>query len=230
MRLVLALLLAALPAAASAQVCRLALSLALDVSSSVDRQEYRLQADGLATALVDPGVVEAFLAVPGQRVALHIYEWSGRYQQEVVLDWTWIEGAGDLRRIAGGIAGKARSYEQFPTALGYALGFGATALSEGPPCWRRTLDVSGDGENNEGFSPRLAHREFPFEGVTVNGLVIGANRTNLRRYYQAVVIRGPGAFVEVATDYEDFAVAMRRKLIRELGPGPMSGVPEAAGP
>jgi Protein of unknown function (DUF1194) len=232
MRLLLALALAAaLPGAAAAQqVCRLALSLALDVSSSVDRQEYRLQADGLAAALVDPGVVDAFLAAPGQTVALHIYEWSGRYQQEVVLDWTLIETAADLERVAGLMAGKPRSYEQFPTALGYALGFGATALAEGPACWRRTLDVSGDGENNEGFSPRLAHREFPFEAVTVNGLVIGANRTNLRRYYQAVVIRGPGAFVEVATDYEDFAPAMRRKLIRELGPGPMSGAPAPAGP
>jgi Ca-activated chloride channel family protein len=30
------------------------------------------------------------------------------------------------------------------------------------------------------------------------------------------VIRGPGAFVEVAGTYDDYAEAMKRKLIREI--------------
>ena len=55
------------------------------------------------------------------------------------------------------------------------------------------------------------------DGVTVNGLVIGATRETLGRYYRQFVIQGPGAFVEVATDYGDFEQAMKRKLLRELG-------------
>ena len=51
----------------------------------------------------------------------------------------------------------------------------------------------------------------------MNGLVIGATRVTLARYYQQYVIQGPGAFVEMATDYADFERAMRRKLLRELG-------------
>jgi Ca-activated chloride channel homolog len=64
----------------------------------------------------------------------------------------------------------------------------------------------------------VAVREFGFDGVTINGLVVGGNVERLRRYYEDHVIHGPGAFVEVALDFDTFAEAMRRKLIRELGP------------
>ena len=60
-------LLAILPAPASA--CRLALLLALDVSSSVDEAEYELQRNGLAAALLSPNVEAAFLS-GGAPVAL----------------------------------------------------------------------------------------------------------------------------------------------------------------
>ena len=38
----------------------------------------------------------------------------------------------------------------------------------------------------------------------------------LTNYYANRVIKGPGAFVETAEDFNDFGNAMRRKLIREL--------------
>ncbi|MGC9371561.1 MAG: DUF1194 domain-containing protein, partial [Paracoccaceae bacterium] len=85
----------ALPGAAAAQgVCRLALLLALDVSSSVDAGEDRLQREGLAAALLSPAVTEALLETPDAPVALAAYEWSGRYQQKVLLDWQLITTAG----------------------------------------------------------------------------------------------------------------------------------------
>ena len=49
------------------EACRLALSLGLDVSSSVDAREYRLQTEGLAAALIAPEVRGAFLAAPRRR-------------------------------------------------------------------------------------------------------------------------------------------------------------------
>ncbi|MEO0913156.1 MAG: DUF1194 domain-containing protein [Pseudomonadota bacterium] len=36
-------------------------------------------------------------------------------------------------------------------------------------------------------------------------------------YFESLVIRGPGAFVVEARDYQDYARAMREKLIREIG-------------
>lgn len=211
---VLFLLVVAAPAQAA---CRLALSLGLDVSSSVDAREYRLQTAGLAAALMAPEVREAFLASPGRPVMLHVFEWSGWQQQLERLPWTLIEGPGDLERVAGHLAAQARSFEQYPTALGYAILHGGQALAERSDCERRVLDVSGDGTNNDGVAPELARRDASLSGVTINGLVVGANLTTLGRYYQQFVIQGPGAFVEAAQDYEGFERAMRRKLLRELG-------------
>jgi hypothetical protein len=92
-----ALLLAAglaTPAVAQEE-CRLALLLGMDVSASVDAAEYQLQIEGLAAALIHPSVVEAALNGTGP-VALSIYEWSGRFQQDVLVDWTLIQSEADL--------------------------------------------------------------------------------------------------------------------------------------
>ena len=134
-----------------------------------------------------------------------------------------IAGEGDLAEVAAQLLRQARSFEQFPTAIGFALLFGGQALAERTDCARRTLDISGDGTNNDGVSPEMARREAALAGVTVNGLVIGATVVTLSRYYRQFVIQGPGAFVEEAGDYDDFERTMRRKLLRELGVFQMSG-------
>ncbi len=214
---VLAICVAASPAAA----CRLALLLALDVSSSVDATEDQLQRGGLVAALTAPEVRAAFFAVDAP-VALAVYEWSGRYNQEVVLDWTLIDSPSALLSAAETVAASKRSHNEFPTAMGYALGFGAEMLGRAPSCLYRTIDMAGDGQNNEGFGPQLAYREFAFDEVTVNGLVVNAaeftSETMLIEFYKREVLRGPGAFLEVAQGFEDYERAMRRKLERELTP------------
>ncbi len=212
--------------------CRLALVLALDISSSVDPNEDRLQRQGLAAALTDPDVVAAFLASPDP-VALTAFEWSGRYNQTELLPWTMMTTEGDVTAAAARIAGSRRSTSEFPTALGYALGHAAGLLANGPDCAARTVDVAGDGVTNDGFGPAQAYETFPFAGVTVNGFVIadvdnGATM-ELFSYYRRVVLHGPGAFLESAQGYADYARGMRRKLLRELGL-PMIGGAVAAGP
>lgn len=202
------------PALAQDQ-CRLALQLGLDVSASVDPVEYQFQIDGLALALLDPTVTEAFLNGPGP-VALSIFEWSGRFQQDVLVDWTMITSEADLLTIADLISRQSRGSQDFPTALGYALGFASTRFQEGPTCLFQTLDISGDGQNNDGFPPTSAFEHFAFEGITVNGLAIGGASREIEEYYLAEVIHGPGAFVEFANDHADFGDTMRRKLEREL--------------
>lgn len=206
--------------------CRLALQLGLDVSASVDQAEYRLQVDGLASALLDPTVVEAFLTGPGP-VALSIFEWSGRFQQDVLIDWVMIDSEADLLEIAEAVSRSTRGHQDFPTALGYALGFAATRFREAPACLFQTLDISGDGQNNDGFPPVAAYEHFPFDGITVNGLAIGGASREIEDYYLAEVIHGPGAFVEFAATHLDFAETMRRKLERELRSMILGGAPGA---
>ncbi|MDF0603138.1 DUF1194 domain-containing protein [Psychromarinibacter sp. C21-152] len=217
---------AALPAGAA---CRLALLLALDISSSVDDAEDRLQREGLAAALTAPEIVEVVLALPDRPVALSVFEWSGRYQQDVLLDWRLLETRDDIFAAASRIAGSRRSYTEFPTAIGYALGYAAALIEGAPVCDQVTIDVSGDGRNNEGFAPRLAYENFPLGGVTVNGLVIGGLEEGLPQYYRENVIKGPGAFVETAADFDGFERAMRRKLLREMEVRAVGALPRAAG-
>lgn len=207
-------------APAAAQTCRLALVLAVDVSSSVDADEDRLQRGGLASALIAPDVVQAFLSSPDP-VALFIFEWSGRYNQEILLDWRYIRSEGDLLSASASVANSTRSHNDFPTAMGYALGYAADRIAKGPDCLFSTIDMAGDGQNNDGFGPRDAYAAFPFGGITVNGLVVnGAEfeaETGLIDFYESEVIRGPGAFVEIANGFDDYERAMERKLVREVG-------------
>lgn len=208
----------ALVSASPAAACRLALLLALDTSASVDRQEYVQQRNGLAAALIAPEVEAAFLSAP-EPVALAAYEWSGQWNQRVLLDWRMIRSGEDLLSTAEELSRVERTTTGFPTAIGHALGYGAGVLANAPVCERRTIDVSGDGKNNHGFPPELAYKHFPLDDVTVNALAIGgAIETDaLVAYFRAEVIKGPNAFVEQARDHEDFERAMRRKLEREVG-------------
>ena len=215
----------------AAAECRLALVLALDVSSSVDAQEDALQRGGLAAALISPPVERAIFAAP-LPVALAAYEWSGRYNQQVLADWRLIRSRRDLLEMAETLGRSNRSHTAFPTAMGYALGYGAGLLARGPDCLFRTLDMAGDGENNEGFGPAAAYAEFPFAGVTVNGLVVSAPddgaEIDLVTWYRDHVLHGPGAFLEVAQGFGDYERAMRRKLLRELRPRAVGALPHPA--
>lgn len=191
----------------------------MDVSSSVDAAEDALQRGGLANALRTEAVQTAFFASPDP-VALAVFEWSGRYNQVVLVDWTMITSADVLFDVANDIETSPRSHNDFPTAMGYALGFASTMLQRAPDCLFQTIDVAGDGENNDGFGPAEAYGAFPLSNVTVNGLVInGAEfeaETQLIPFYLNEVIQGLGSFIEVANGFEDYANAMERKLIREL--------------
>lgn len=195
--------------------CSLALVLALDASSSVDPREYQLQKQGLATALRDPEVRSVILTLGG--VMLSAFEWSGRNQQVIVADWTLLANDADIEGFAAKLDRFERPYDEFPTALGYALGFAAVHLRRAPRnCGRRVIDIAGDGVHNEGFAPSDAYRNFDFAGVTVNGLVIKGSRPDPEPYYRQEVLFGPGAFLQITTGYNDYARAMKRKLLREI--------------
>lgn len=204
--------------------CRLALVLALDVSSSVDAGEYALQRDGLAAALDDPLIRNAILDGDGH-VAVAIYEWSGRRQSAIVNPWVALTDDAAIDGLIRSLRSSLRSHSRFPTAMGYALGFGATLLSQGPVCDRNVIDLSGDGENNDGFSPRLAYRNFPFSNVTVNGLAVLGGSDEVLDYFHREVRYGHGAFVETSDGYEGYRDAMTRKLFRELNDMIVTAIP-----
>ncbi len=203
-----------LPAAAQ---CRIALTLGLDVSSSVDPLEYDLQIEGLAQALEDAEVRFALFQIPGAHVALQVYEWSGPYDQHIIADWMALRTPADADRLAATLRAHSRRFAYNPTALGEALRFGHGQLMRGPACDARKIDISGDGQSNVGIPPQTLYGRIDFGDITVNGLAIESDERALARYYRFFVIWGPDAFVEKAADFSTYGEAIRRKLIRELG-------------
>ena len=206
--------------------CRQALALGLDVSGSVDSREYRLQLDGLANALVHPEVAKALLSMAETPVALAVYEWSGPTDQRIILPWREVTDTTTLTTISDTLRNTKRAPLDPSTAIGSALRFGIALLGDKPMCWKRTLDISGDGKSNTGPDVQTVQRSLP-PAITVNGLVIGADTLDaqdrrmmeigeLISYYGAVVISGPDAFVESALGFDAFEAAMVRKLKREL--------------
>lgn len=206
------------------QQCDIALVLAIDASSSVNDQEYRLQMEGTASALLDPEVLDTIFSLDG--VYMAGFEWNGSTNQSMLFDWSYLRSEADVAAVANQIVTHIRNTRMAPTALGSALVY-AHGLHQNlaTPCWRKTVDVSGDGVSNEGVLPATVYGIFNFSQITVNGLaIINPKRRNsdyfeaLDEYYESELINGPGAFVIVADGFEDFARAMKEKLLKELTP------------
>ncbi|MDG2451892.1 MAG: DUF1194 domain-containing protein [Paracoccaceae bacterium] len=224
---VLVLIMALSVCATTASACRLALALGLDVSGSVDASEYRLQLNGLSTALLRPAVIESLLATPQTPVEIAVYEWSGPNHQITLVEWHEIKTLADIQRLASDLRMVNRAPANPSTALGTAMQYGAALLRERDHCWALTLDISGDGKSNTGPRPQDVQTSSDFNRITINALVVGgddlgqADRRQvqigeLQSYYDAYVIRGPGAFVETALGFNEYADSMERKLLREL--------------
>ena len=196
------------------------LILAVDASGSVDAAEFDLQTRGLANAFRDPDVVAAIRGAGGIAVAL--VQWSGPGHQLVVVDWITVFDNRSAGHFADRIEAAGRLIHG-ETSITHALRFCMQLFgTNGFSGRRKVIDVSGDGPTNFGI-PADAMRDLAAAaGITINGLAILNEWPDLDRYYSDHVIGGPGAFVVTAGDYQDFAKAIRLKLIREI-----RGVPVA---
>lgn len=215
--------------AAPVQGCPLALVLAMDVSASVDALEFRLQTEGTAAALASAPVQAAILA--DAPVALAVTLWAGQGEQAVVLGWRSLVTPADILAAADAVAAIPRPDWGGRTATAPALAHAARLLASAPPCGRQVIDLTTDDIANEGGDPR----SLPLGAIAVNALAVGgdlpldhgsraAEGGALTRWLSAQVIRGPGAFVEAADDWRDFAAAMERKLLREIAGGAFAGL------
>ena len=193
--------------------CDVALVLAVDVSGSVDPQEYEVQMVGLAEALRDGAVSEALVRLDA-RVAL--VQWTGSSRQEVTFPWRAIRSFDDSDRLADEIAGTPRAWRHFSTAVGEALIASMDLFDAVPECRRRVIDLSGDGVSNEGPPPEALRALLEQRGITVNALAIEGAEDDLTGYFFENVIWGPGAFVATANGFDDYPAKIRQKLLREL--------------
>ena len=218
--------------------CRHALILALDISGSVDAVEYKLQLNGIATALRDPEIQDVILQLPGNNIELLVFDWNGPGKQRILVDWTELVDEEVLEQVASTLLNRPKVGGIRQTALGEAIQYARRLMFEKPHCARKTIDISGDGINNAGPDPWEVYLEMDLTDVTVNALAVGQpdepilteegesySPGALFRYFERKVIRGPDAFAEHAEGYRDYANAIKRKLIRELAPLHLSGLP-----
>jgi hypothetical protein len=207
--------------------CRQALAMGLDVSGSVDAGEYQLQLQGLAAALTSPDTTSSILSVPSAPVRLLIYEWSGQNYQRILIPWTEISNLKTLQNLSTKLHQVQRQDAPPTTALGKAIQSGIGFLNQQTSCWKRTLDISGDGKSNTGPEPHRVNLPEQIDNIVINALVIGVDAgsrlshaelsiSELTAYFSNRVLAGPSAFSEVAVGFADYERAMSRKLLREL--------------
>lgn len=213
------------PPAISKQFVPLELLLAMDVSDSVDENEFALQQLGLATAFLDPQVTQAIEAMGG--IAVSVMQWAGEGAVATSIDWTEVNNAVDAARLAARIAETTRQAQGF-TAIGSAIRASIASIEDNAFNGARlVIDVSGDGTATQ-ENPSIARDQANALGITVNGLVILVGDMDLgiladedtTAHYRDFVVGGPGAFLIIADGFEDFARAMQEKLLREIS-GPM---------
>jgi len=196
----------------------LALVLAVDVSGSIDVDEFLLQRHGYADAFRDPRLMAAIVGGRERRIAVAMLEWAGALAQAVVIPWTLVDSRESARALADRIQTAPRQiFGGASTSISGAIDAGVRLLDRlSYVAERRVIDVSGDGHNNAGRPAGFARDDAVVKGVIINGLAILTDDGILDVHYRDHVIGGPGAFVIGIETFAEFKSAILAKLIREV--------------
>lgn len=214
---------ACLPAAAEDLPVDAELVLAVDVSRSMDMEEFELQRAGYVSAIRHPDFVRAVTQGMHGKIAIAYFEWAGSPRPESFVAWSMIEGQASADAFASALA--ARPFSGFRgTSISSAITYAGGLFDDnGYAGYRRVIDISGDGPNNIGPPVLAARQKVLDEGIIINGLPILIRPSwsvgDLGHYYEKCVIGGPGAFVLPIRAVDEFATAIRRKLIMEVSGG-----------
>ena len=220
-RILLAIILSCLAAApvrpARAADLDLALVLAVDCSSSVTPDEFALMMDGYAAAFRDAKVRDAIRTGPHRAIAVALVQFSNTGWQRLAVDWEILSDEPSLETFAKLLETTSRLVYGGATSISGGIDYAARLLARAAlGTERRTIDVSGDGKNNQGRSVAAARDAAVAGGITINGLAIVNEEPDIESYYADSVIGGDHAFVMTAQGYEDFAAAIARKLLKEI--------------
>jgi hypothetical protein len=205
---------------ASAKTVDIELVLAVDASGSVDDREYTLQLEGIAQGFRDATVRRAIRSGPTKSIAVNLLVWAEPQIPKDMTGWFVITSDAEAEHFAATVATFPRR-QSGSTAIGEGIAAALRAIDGNDiEAARAVVDVSGDGRES-------VAREFTVlvgqaramalsRGIVINGLAIQNEVSDLADYYRRNVQAGPDSFVMTAKDYEDFAEAMRLKLLREI--------------
>jgi hypothetical protein len=216
-----------------------ALIVAIDVSNSVDEQRYKLQMEGIAQALEDPGVIQAIVGGAKGGILFSLVTWSD--QPTFNLPWTHIASEADAKAAARKVRALPRQGGEFTCMTRMMRVVSDKIVPQIPSkAAKVVLDISGDGPDNCNSTEPIGQvrDELVKYGVTVNGLPIltaegpemvtpGAPSSrsylpeqqkvhSLEQWFRDNVKGGPGSFVLPANGYADFGRAIRQKFVLEV--------------
>lgn len=203
----------------------LELILAVDVSRSMNTRRLKLQRQGYVAAFRDRRVSQAIESGPQGRIAVTYVEWSGTDHQHVVLPWRIISNHDEALALAKDLEGQTTTRTRRTSISAMLRKASKMFRNSGYEGLRRVVDVSGDGPNNSGALVEPARDLLLRDGVVINGLPIMSDPADLPGYYDLAdldlyyrdcVIGGPGSFYIPVTGMQNFAKAIRMKLILEI--------------
>lgn len=214
------------PVLAAAPAVDLELVIAADTSSSIDDREAALEREGVAAAFRSPEVLRAISSGSLGRIAVLYLDWSGGPNNRIIVNWTTIHDKASAEAFAVSLMKTPRTYGR-GTSIGAAMEMGAALIeSSGLEATRKAIDISGDGPANTGRPVAEVRDEVVGRGIIINGLPImsgdygtgdwGAYPGQLDQYYMHCIIGGQGSFIVPAKGFQEFVLAMRRKLVLEI--------------
>jgi hypothetical protein len=217
-------LLTVAPGMALAEDVDLELVLLADATGSIDDGEIAFQRKGYVEALTSADVLDAIRTGAHQRIAVTYVEWGSFESQHIVVPWMVISDEASAAAFATALLAAPR-HASGRNAIGQALIFGK-ALIEGNSHdgYRRVIDLSADSANSwSGIPLATAREQVVAAGITINGLAILCRfcsgrpvSYDLEKAFEDTIIGGPDAFVVTADDMQQFATAVKRKLVLEI--------------
>jgi hypothetical protein len=190
----------------------LELLLLADVSGSMDATEMTLQRGGYAAAFANGGIQTAIAATPGG-IAVMYGQWSGATQQGVAVPWTHLTDAASANAFSAAILATGRIPFNL-TAPGSAINWAVGQFANGFENGRLVINISGDGEQNDGVNTLAAAIAAHAAGIQINGLPIGG--AALQAWYDANIVTPGGGFLVSAATIANFEDAVLAKIGREV--------------
>lgn len=192
------------------------LQLLLDISGSINSQEYDLQLQGYANAFKSDSVQNAIINGTQGSIAVQLIMWSGSNQQEVMIDWSLVDSTQAADDLSDVIASLARPFAGW-TGIGSAIEYAYPLFNNNNYSGTtNVIDISGDGTNNTGVAPATARQNALNNGVdTINGIVITGNQAVIDQYVNDVV-GGEDPFLLAPANFDDFQLAIENKIAAEI--------------
>ncbi|MDY6902771.1 MAG: DUF1194 domain-containing protein [Cyanobacteriota bacterium] len=220
--------------AASLTSVDIELSLLVDVSGSIDANEFNLQKQGYADVFSDASLFNNFISKGKEgKIAVNYIYWAGSTQQQEAVGWTVIDSVQASQDFANAIDAAARPFLG-GTSPGSAIDFATPLFGNNQfDGERQVIDVSGDGIGIASNTANARDNALNAGIDAINGIVIGGSPF-VKAFYEDNVIGGVNGdgnsgFIVEASTFADFGSAIDNKIKAEiiLTP-PTTSIPEPA--